>query len=79
MSQIFDSLGKTPQAQNPIQMIQQLKSDPAGFLRNKGFNVPDGVDLHNPQSIINALVQSGQISGNAYQVAMRRMMGAGRR
>lgn len=79
MSQIFDSLGKSPQPQNPMQMVQQLKSDPAGFLRNKGFNVPDGVDLHNPQSIISALVQSGQVSSNAYQAAMRRMMGNGRR
>ena len=59
---------------NPMQMLQNLKSDPAAFIRQRGFNLPDGVDVRNPQSIINALMQSGQVSGNAYKSAMQRMM-----
>lgn len=62
------------QQMSPMQMLQNLKSDPAAFIRQKGFNLPDGVDVRNPQSIINALMQSGQISGNKYQKAMQMMM-----
>ena len=62
------------QQMNPIQMLQSLKSDPAAFIRKQGFNLPDGVNIRNPQSIINALMQSGQVSGNKYQKAMQMMM-----
>ena len=62
------------QQMNPMQMLQNLKSDPATFMRQRGFNLPDGVDVRNPQSIIGALMQSGQVSGNAYRSAMQRMM-----
>ena len=62
------------QQMNPMQMLQNLKNDPVSFLKQKGFNLPDGVDARNPQSIINALMQSGQVSRNAYQSALQRMM-----
>lgn len=70
-----DMRGRTQQQQmNPMQALQNLKSDPISFMKQRGFNLPDGVDVRNPQSIINALMQSGQVSGNAYQKAMQRMM-----
>lgn len=70
-----DMRGRAQQQQmNPMQMLQNLKNDPVSFLKQKGFNLPDGVDVRNPQSIINALMQSGQVSGNAYRSAMQRMM-----
>ena len=70
-----DMKGRAQQQQmNPMQMLQNLKNDPVSFLKQKGFNLPDGVDVRNPQSIINALMQSGQVSGNAYKSAMQRMM-----
>lgn len=64
----FESLGKgaenQPQKINPMEAIQQVKADPATFLKNAGVNVPDNIDLNNPQQIINYLVQSGQVSNN---------------
>jgi hypothetical protein len=70
-----DMKGRVQQQQmNPMQMLQSLKSDPVEFMRQRGFNLPDGVDAKNPQSIINALMQSGQVSRNAYKSAIQRMM-----
>ena len=60
---------------NPMQLLQQLKSDPAQFMKNKGFNLPDGVDVNNPQSIINGLMQSGQVNNNRYLQAMQMLTG----
>ena len=72
MSDMFNALGNRNQPQaNPMQAIQQLKSNPAGFLKSRGFNIPNGVDTRNPQSIINSLVQSGQIGNNKVQQAMQ--------
>jgi hypothetical protein len=56
-----------------MQMLNSLKSDPAGFLRGRGFNIPSGVDMSNPQSIINGLMQSGQVNRNAYLQGMAMM------
>lgn len=44
--------------QNPRAYVGQLKADPAGFLRQLGVNVPQGVDMSNPVSIIQALYGS---------------------
>lgn len=82
MSDLFNSLGSNqkprPQQTNPMQMVQDLKSDPRGFLKNRGFDVPDGVDTSNPQSIINGLMQSGQVGNSRFQRAIqtaRKMFG----
>lgn len=64
-----------PQPQNPMQMVQSLKNNPAEFLRQRGISLPQGVDVHNPQAIINSLLQSGRISGGRYQQVLQ-MMGA---
>ena len=56
--------------------IQDLKNDPAGFLKGKGYNIPDG--MKDPRSITNYLIQSGQIGGQRMQMAqqmLQRMMG----
>lgn len=81
MSQLFNSLGqkKQMQPQNPMQAVQQLKSDPVGFLKSRGINIPDGVDAKNPQAIVNSLLQSGQIPNNRYQQVMQIMQRMGRR
>ena len=77
MSDLFNSLGNknkqiNPQQNaNPDQMLQELKNDPSSFLKSRGFNVPDGVNMNNPQSIINGLMQSGQIGNNRFQQIMR--------
>ncbi|MBO7669842.1 MAG: hypothetical protein J6S60_04555 [Oscillospiraceae bacterium] len=70
---LFDSLG---QQTNPMQMMQQLRSNPAATLKQAGMNVPDG--MTDPQQIVNHLLQSGQISNSRLQMAQR-MMGMMRR
>lgn len=75
MSNLFNSLNRQPQQMNPVQMIQQLKSDPVGFMKSRGINIPNGVDTTNPQSIINGLMQSGQIGNGRYQQVMQMIRG----
>lgn len=52
---------------NPMQMIQQLKANPIQFLQRAGFNVPN--NLNDPNAIIQHLMNSGQISQDAYNKA----------
>jgi len=70
---IFEQLGrKTPQnalPANPMQMMQKLRSDPVGFLRQSGMNIPAG--MNDPQQIINHLMQSGQLPQGRLQQAMQ--------
>ena len=75
MSNLFNSLNRQPQRMNPAQMVQQLKSDPVGFMKSRGINIPNGVDTTNPQSIINGLMQSGQIGNGRYQQVMQMIRG----
>lgn len=75
MSNLFNSLNRQPQQTNPAQMVQQLKSDPVGFMKSRGINIPNGVDTTNPQSIINGLIQSGQIGNGRYQQVMQMIRG----
>ena len=42
-------------------MLQQLKTNPMSLLSKK-FNIPDGVNLSDPNEIINHLVNSGQVN-----------------
>ena len=80
MSNLFQSLGQVrQQPQNPMQMVQQVKSDPAAFLKQQGFNIPQNVNIHDPNAIINSLMQSGQIQNGRYQWAMRMLQGMRRR
>lgn len=71
MSNLFNSLNRQPQQMNPAQMVQQLKSDPVGFMKSRGINIPNGVDTTNPQSIINGLIQSGQIGNDRFKMVMQ--------
>lgn len=88
MSDLFNSLGNKNQQVNsrqmntdPNQMLQELKNDPTNFLKNRGFNIPNGVNMNtnNPWSIINGLMRSGQIGNSRFQQVMqllgRRMPG----
>lgn len=67
---MFDALGnQNKQQQAPP--VQQIKSNPAEFLKKAGYSVPAGVDINNPQSIINGLIQTGQIGNGRFQQIMR--------
>lgn len=43
-----------------MQMVTQLKSNPMGLLSQR-FNIPEGVNVNDPNSIINHLINSGQV------------------
>lgn len=52
---------------NPMQMLQQLQRNPVQMLRQAGLNVPD--NLNDPNAIIQHLMNSGQVSQDAYNRA----------
>ena len=62
---IYDSIG---QQMNPMQMIQQLRSNPAAMLKQRGLNIPAG--MNDPQQIIQHLVSSGQVPQARLQQVM---------
>ena len=66
MMGLFDQLS---QQQNPMQMMQQLRQNPAAVLQRAGLNVPAG--MNNPQQIINHLMQTGQVTQQRYQQALQ--------
>jgi hypothetical protein len=71
---LFDQLG---QQQNPMQMLQQIRQDPVSVLRQAGLNIP--ANLHDPQQIVQHLMQSGQVPQGRYQQALQMMSRMGRR
>lgn len=46
---------------NIFQMYQQLRQNPAQMLAKK-FNIPSNVNINDPNSIIQHLINSGQVS-----------------
>ena len=42
-------------------MLQQIKTNPMSLLSQK-FNIPDGVNVNDPNAIINHLLSSGQVN-----------------
>lgn len=69
MSQMFDALECRQNQRMPS--VQQIKANPAEFLKKAGYNIPAGVDINNPQAIINSLIQTGQIGNGRLQQIMR--------
>lgn len=43
------------------QMYQQLRSNPAQLLASR-FNLPQGINMNNPNDIVQYLLNTGQIS-----------------
>lgn len=58
-----------------LQMLQQLKANPMQFLLQRRMNLPQNVNVSDPQAILNHLLKTGQISqdqvNNAYQMMGR--------
>lgn len=59
---------------NFMQMLQQLRQNPMQMLAQR-FNVPQNMNLNNPNEILQYLLNSGQISQNQVNQAnaMRQM------
>ena len=70
---LFNSLGNGNPQQNQQQLFQSFRSDPAGFMKDRGINIPQGVNMQDPGAILNSLMQSGQINNQRYQQAMQMM------
>ena len=70
---IYDAIGAGGASGpvNPMHMIQQLRRDPAAVLRQRGLNIPAG--MNNPQQIVQHLIQSGQVPQSRYMQAMQMM------
>lgn len=66
---LFSALGGLANGggMNPMALLQQLRSNPLGVLRQYGFNVPD--NMSDPNAIIQHLMNSGQINQNQYNQA----------
>ena len=60
---------------NPMALLQQLRQNPMQFLMQRRMNLPQGMNLQDPQAILNNLMQTGQISqeqvNRAYQMAQQ--------
>lgn len=56
---------------NPMQAVAQIQQNPAAFLQQAGFSVPQGIN--NPQQIVSHLLQSGQVSNQQIQAAQQMM------
>ena len=77
---MFDALGNQNQMpQQQVNPVQQIKNDPVDFLRQAGYNIPNGIDTSNPMAIINSLMQTGQIGNGRYQQVMQMVGRMGRR
>lgn len=75
---MFENLGKSGQNQqnqkqmNPMQALNQLKQNPASFLKQAGYSIPE--NANNPNEIIQHLLQSGQIPQNRLSGAQQMLM-----
>lgn len=54
---------------NPMQMLNQIKQNPIQFLAQRGMNIPS--NLNNPNDIIQHLMNSGKISQEQYNQAVK--------
>lgn len=83
---LFDQLGMQPQKSqqmDPRQMQQQMqqevgqiKAHPGAYLKQHGFNIPDG--MTDAKQITQYLLQTGQIGTPRLQQVVS-MLGGGRR
>lgn len=66
MNPLFNALGGNQP--NMMQMLNQLKANPAQFLMQTKYKIPQNM-MNDPNAIINHLVSSGQVSQEAYNRA----------
>lgn len=71
--QLRNSRAQMPNMADLQKYAGQLQNDPVGFLRNMGFNLPNNVDLSNPNAIISHLMQTSQINGGLLGKAQQLM------
>lgn len=65
MNSLFNTLGN----KGPMQMLQQIKQNPAAILSRAGMSIPQG--MTDPGQIVQHLVQSGQVPQARYNQVMQ--------
>ena len=63
---LFDMMNH---GQRPQITMQDVKNDPVGVGRGKGYNIPDSVG-RDPEAIAMHLIQTGQVGGPLLQKVM---------
>ena len=58
---------------NMLSMLQQLQANPLALLSKK-YNLPQGIDVSDPNAIIQHLMSTGQVSQQAYNNARNMAM-----
>ena len=58
---------------NILGMLQQLQSNPMAMLSQK-FKIPQDIDVNDPNAIIQHLMNTGQVSQQAYNNARNMAM-----
>ena len=58
---------------NMFSMLQQLQSNPMAMLSRR-FNISQGINMSDPNSIIQHLMSTGQVSQQAYNNARNMAM-----
>ena len=53
---------------NPLNMVHEIKNNPAQFLATRGVNIPGG--MNNPNDILNHLMSTGKVSQGRYNQAV---------
>ena len=74
MTPLYQQMKNNPSAMpnnNDLgQMLSQIKSDPVGFLAERGAKIPQG--MNNPFDIINHLMNTKQITPQRYNQVLKR-------
>ena len=53
---------------NPLNMVHEIKNNPAQFLATRGVNIPNG--MNNPNDILTHLMNTGKVSQGRYNQAV---------
>ena len=61
-----------------LQIVQQFKQNPLGFLLQKKLNVPANV-TNDPNAILNYLLLTGQVTQNQINMAYQTLQNGGMR
>lgn len=61
-----------------LQMVQQFKQNPLGFLLQRRLNVPPNV-ANDPNAILNYLLSTGQVNQNQINMAYQTLQNGGMR
>ena len=67
---LYEALKNAPAAMpSTAQYLAQIKANPIAFIRQAGYNIPDGIA--SPQQMINYLLTSGQRTPAQFAQAQR--------